>query len=283
MAAPDLVILKFGNRAITPGSGIVPAWLDLNDGVTWRSKPPVIADDILVTLAQQSGRGQSSKLMGDVGPKVIKVSSVLDEVAGTKLSIQKALLTQVGEQFLTLDNVSQIVAECRKFDRTALRYSSPYAYAIELEFVCRIPAAEDIAATTPAAVNLAGGNPGVTTNFTITYAGSVLARPVFTLNVPNTNTVTIAALRIQNTASGESLLVTFSTPLTASTAHTVTVDTDALTITDDLGVQYDPVGTFPKLYGPAGTANTFIATLTTGAGASTGVTLGSTYKNRWEL
>jgi len=83
--------------------------------------------------------------------------------------------------------------------------------------------------------------------------------------------------------SGEVLTLNFSPALTASTTHVLTIDTDAYTVKDQNGTSYDPLGSFPKLYPPAGTANTFTATVTTGSGTSTGITLSASFNNRWEV
>jgi hypothetical protein len=47
--------------------------------------------------------------------------------------------------------------------------------------------------------------------------------------------------------------------------------------------RYDFVGSFPQLYGPAGTSQNLASTLITASGVSTGVTLGCSLFNRWEV
>lgn len=121
------------------------------------------------------------------------------------------------------------------------------------------------------------------TSFSITYAGSVFAEPTFTLTIPNTNTATIQSLVLTNTMSNEALTVQFPAPLAASTAWTITISVPAWTVTDQTSLQYDVAGSFPYLYGPPGQANPFTAKLTPASGASSGVTLGASFSNRWEI
>jgi hypothetical protein len=133
-------------------------------------------------------------------------------------------------------------------------------------------------------VPLAGSSgAGSQTVFSIAYQGAVKTRPVWTIKIPASNTVTITQLKLQNTNSGEVLTINFTTPLAALTTWTITIDTDAYTIKDQNGTLYDPVGSFPKLYPPVGTANSFTATVITGSGTSSGVTLDTTFTKLWEV
>lgn len=125
-------------------------------------------------------------------------------------------------------------------------------------------------------------SPGTSTSWTFPYAGSVRTNLLFQLNIPNTNTVVINQLILANTMSGETLTITFGPPLAANTAWTITIDTAAFTVTDNLGNSHDISGSFPMLYGPAGQNNPITATVITASGTSTGVTLDSKWFSRWE-
>lgn len=121
------------------------------------------------------------------------------------------------------------------------------------------------------------------TQFSITYSGSVFAEPVFTLNVPNTNTGVITGATLANTMSTESLTISFPGGLATSTAATITVDCGAMSVTDALSNNYDVSGSFPQLYPPVGQANTMTVLPATSAGVASGLTLGSAYANRWSI
>lgn len=276
---------KFGGLAV-PGSGIVLPQLDLNDGVNWRTKEFRAKPAIILTLVRQNWRGQSSRIAGDRGPVQMDCSVVFDEsAAGRVLAVDQAKLSASGEQWLTLNATQQVLAEYIDLQTTLERPGSgTKVYSGTLSFLGRKGYAEDINATTFAPQALAGSTgAGSNTNFTVTYAGAILTRPVWTLTIPNTNTVTITQFKLQNTLSGEVLTLNFSPALTASAAWTITIDCDAYTVLDQAAHAYDPVGSFPKLYPPAGTGNTFTATVVTGSGTSTGITLGASYKSHWEV
>jgi hypothetical protein len=121
------------------------------------------------------------------------------------------------------------------------------------------------------------------TQFSITYAGSVFAEPVFTLTVPSSNTGTITGATLINTMSTETLTVSFPGGLAVSTAYTITIDCGAFTVADAGGRAYDVAGSFPQLYPPVGQVNTMTVSATTSAGVASGLTLGCTYSNRWTI
>ncbi len=277
--------LKFGGLAM-PGSGVVLTQLDLNDGAIWRTKAftPKLATTI--DTARQNWRGQSSRIAGDRSPLVIELDFLFDESAASYvLATDQAKLSQSGEQWLTINATQRVLVEYLDLAPTLERpWSGTKVYGGKLVFLARKGYAEDVAASAFGPQALGGSTgAGTNTNFTINYAGSVLSRPVFTIDIPNTNTVTITQIKLQNTLSGEVLTLNFGTPLAASTHWVLTIDTDAYTIKDASSTNYDPVGSLPKLYPPAGTGNTFTATVVTGSGTSTGVTLSAAYNNRWEV
>ena len=277
--------LIFGGLPV-PGSGVVLANLDLNDKVTWYNPEFTAKPAVIIDTARQNWRGQSSRIAGDRNPLTIDLKFVYDESgAGRLLATDQAKLSQSGEQWLQINATQRVLVEYLDLQAALQRPGSgSKVYSGTLSFLARKGYAVDIAATSfgPQACGGSTGA-GTQTNFSIAYSGSVLTRPVWTLTIPNTNTVTITSFKLQNTLSGEVLTLNFSPALLANTAYTITIDCDAYTVKDGSGTNYDPVGSFPKLYNPAGTSNTFTATIVTGSGTSTGITLSASYSNRWEV
>ena len=277
--------LIFGGLPV-PGSGVVLPNLDLNDKVTWYNKELTPKPSVIIDTARQNWRGQSSRIAGDRNPLGIDLKFVYDESGvGRLLATDHAKLSQSGEQWLQINATQHVLVEFLDLQPTLQRSGSgSKLYAGTLSFLARKGYAEDITASSfgPQACGGSTGA-GTQTNFSIAYSGSVLSRPVWTLTIPNTNAVTITSFKLQNTLSGEILTLNFSPALSALTAYTLTIDTENYTVTDGGGHAYDPVGSFPKLYNPAGTSNTFTATIVTGSGTSTGITLSASYSNRWEV
>lgn len=276
--------MLFGGLAV-PGSGVVLSALDLNDKTTWYMNEFVAKPAVFIDTARQNFRGQSSRIAGDRDPLKIDLRFVFDESgAGRLLATDQAKLSQSGEQWLQINATQRVLVEYLDFQTSLERPgSATKAYSGTVSFLARKGYAEDITASSFGPQALSGSTGGSATNFSITCGGSVLTRPVFTIDIPVTNTVTITQIKLQNTMSGEILTLNFSTPLAASTHWVITIDTDAYTVKDASGTNYDPLGSFPKLYPPAGTANTFTATVTTGSGTSTGITLSASFNNHWEV
>lgn len=120
------------------------------------------------------------------------------------------------------------------------------------------------------------------TAFTIAYAGSVFAEPVFTLTVPSSNAGVLTGATLTNTMSGEQLVARLG-GLAALTAYTLTLDSGAFTVTDASGKAYDIAGSFPNLYGPAGQANTYTVSVAVSSGLPSGLTLTGSWNPRWEM
>jgi len=121
------------------------------------------------------------------------------------------------------------------------------------------------------------------TAFTVAYAGSVFAEPVWVLTIPSSNTGVITSATLANTMAGESLTVTFPGGLAASTAYVITIDAGAFTAIDGSGVAYDVSGGFPNLHPPAGQSNALTVAAATSSGVPAGLTLGGSWFPRWEL
>jgi len=198
------------------------------------------------------------------------------------LGVQTALLEQAGQQQLTFDNATAILAN---FDglqgRSMIKNFPPFYWAFQLVFLCPEPYFRDLSPTTY--MNAVALSSGSATNTNVTYLGSVWAEPVYTLTIPNTNTAPIASFTLANSMSGETLVATFPGGLAASTAWTITIDAGALSVTDQLGRGYDVAGSFPFLYPPAGQVQQISATLTPSSGTATGCTLTAVAANRWLL
>ena len=275
----------FGGRAI-PGSNVVMTPLDLNDKAAWTTLEFIPKPTVNINTTRQNWRGQSSRLGGDSSPTKLDVKFVFNEqAAGHVFALDQAKISQAGEQWLTINSTQRVLAEYLDIQQALERPGSgTKVISGVISFLARKGYAEDITASSFGPQALAGSTgAGSQTNFSITNAGSILTRPVFTIDIPVTNTVTIAQIKLQNTMSGETLTINFSPALTATTHWVITIDTDAYTITDASAHAYDPVGSFPKLYPPAGTANTFTATVVTGSGTSTGITLSAAFTNHWEV
>lgn len=120
------------------------------------------------------------------------------------------------------------------------------------------------------------------TPFSIAYSGSVFAEPTFTLTIPSSNAGVITSASLQNTMSQEALTVTFPGGLAPSTTYAIAIDSVAMTAKSNVGVEYDVIGSFPMLYGPAGQSNPFLCSVT-GTGLISGLTLTGSWFPRWEF
>lgn len=202
----------------------------------------------------------------------MKIGMIYDEGGGTPFQQAKAQLMQLGEQYITFDNSTAILANLQTFassDGSKLDEKStpPYRWIIKMEFLCREPWLKDLTPTTQTQA-LSGA-----TTFNVTYNGAVWAEPVYTI----TGITGATQLVIANNTSTESLTVFFRASLPSG--MTITVDTIKGRVLDQNFVEYDIFGSFPFLYPPYGTANSFTVTAT---GASGGSIL-TTYSNRWAV
>jgi hypothetical protein len=99
-----------------------------------------------------------------------------------------------------------------------------------MDFVVKEPFFKTIAQSSQSGIAVAGSSGGTATNFGVTYNGSIWATPVWQLNIPGGNAVSLSQLKLQNTTSGETLTVPLSV---GSGAHTIVVDSSAFTVTVD--------------------------------------------------
>lgn len=312
---------QFGGLALPNGQGAM-AQINLNDGTNWQWQDFQGDDNyVQLTPAQLVWRARSTVIARDRKARVLTLPMRYQEASSAPsaaLGAQIALLDQAGQQQLTFDNSTFILANYAGLKkRTMLKKFSPFYWSFDLEFLCPEPYFRDLASTSVGSVKVTSmgfvGGPAVlmpappqlqaqmsgvmwpspyaiysqvstpvTTApvaFSIVYAGSVFAEPVFTLTVPPGNSVSSFAL--SNTMSGETLVATFPGGLATSTLWTIAIDCGAWTVKDQLGNSYDVTGSFPNLYPPAGTSNPFTASVTTITGQPTGVTLAASYQNRW--
>jgi hypothetical protein len=277
--------LRFGNAPLPNGQGTM-ANLNLNDGSVWQWQSFAGDDDyVQVAVGQLAWRAASVVLGRDRKARTLALPMRYQEATtapGAALGVQTALMEQAGPQQITFDNATFIGAEFAGLKRrTMLKKFAPYYWSFELEFFCPVPYFSDLSATVVAPVTLTSGT---ATNFNVTYLGSVFTRPVWTLTIPVGNAVAIQSFRLQNVMNGDDLTVTFPSPLPASTAATVTIDSGAMSVVDGNGVAYDVAGTaFPLLYPPAGQVQQIRGTLTPVSGTATGCTIGASYTPRWLL
>lgn len=278
----------FGNAPLPNGQGTM-AWMNLSDFLSWfPAEWQIAGDNRKLGVAPIPYRGKGFFVSDDFGGKSILIPSKYYEGPGTLLGAAKAQLSQAGEQYLSLDNkVTGALAKLKGFGTPRkVKKFPPFWWDLTLEFFLKEPFFQDLAATTPAGFPIAQGGavaPGTTATTAIVYAGSVRTSPVYTLNVPGGNTVVINQLVLKNNMSGETLVITFGPPLAANTAWTITIDCDAMTVTDQTGQLHDFAGSFPMLYGPAGQSQNIASTLISASGTTTSVTLGCSFNPRWEV
>lgn len=272
---------KFGSLALPNGQGTMTQ-VNLNDLTKWFWQDFAGDDDyIQLTPGQLVWRGRGVILGRDRRSRIILLAQRFIEGSAGDFGAAKALLSEAGQQQLTFDNSTAILANLSavKGEHVVKRYGA-LQWDCTLEFLCPEPFFRDIAATSVSPVAL---NSGSATTFSVAYAGSVFAEPTWTLAIPNTSTAPIASFALSNTMSGETLSITFPGNLAASTNWTITIDSSAFQVTDAGGTAYDVGGSFPMLYGPAGQSNSMSATLTPASGTATGCTIAASYTNRWML
>lgn len=279
--SPSRIICQLGGLALPNGQGTMSTY-DLNDSANWYLQNlPEVTMSRTIGLAPLSWRARGVYVSDDFAAKKIVLHELfLDQNSGTQtLAYAKAQLSQAGEQYLTFDNVTHILVKLDDWGKPSSRRKfAPYLWDLDLSFTCREPWFKDIAATTASTTLTA-----TTTAFSIAYSGSVFAEPVWTWAIPSGNTATIGSFSFGNTMSGEIITATFPTPLAASRATTVTIDSSGFSITKDDGTRYDVTGSFPMIYPPAGQSNTFGSTVTPATGTASTSTLSWSFNNRWDF
>lgn len=275
---------KFGGLALPNGQGTMTQ-INLNDGTNWQWQQFLADDDyVQYSVGQLVWRARSTVIGRDRKARVLTLPMRYQEASSSPsaaLGVQTALLDQAGQQQLTFDNSTYILANYSGLKkRTMIKKFSPFYWSFDLDFLCPEPYFKDISSTTISNQALTSGS---ATTFNVTYAGSIFGEPVWTLTIPVGNTAPIQSFALSNTMSGETISVTFPGNLAGSTAWTITIDSGKLTVADQNGLQYDFTGSFPLLYPPAGQVNAFSATLTPASGTATSCTIGGSVVNRWLL
>jgi hypothetical protein len=280
-----LTVAKFGNAALPNGQG-TQGNINLNDGVNAKVQGFESQDDNRqIVTGPILFRARSVYLSDDWGPRTIVLPMQYTEDGSHFLGSFLAQLSQAGEQQLTFDNATYILAKYAGITgRVAEKTSSFLTWAFTLNLIAKSPWFQDSGATTATPWNPITVDAGQSAN--ITYAGSVFAEPVFTLHVPNTNAVVINSMQLKNTMSGEFLTVNFlsATAIPASTTRDVVIDCAAMTATcTQTGESYDVSGSFPMLYPPVSTVNPFTVIITPASGSSSGLTLAYSVTPRWQI
>lgn len=271
----------FGGLALPNGQGTM-ANINLNDWRSWFLQADFQMDiTAQITTAQAAWRGKGSRLAVDFGATLLHLPAEYRE-ASAPIGQALAPMLMGGEQNLTFDSTTAIRCSFVGSLNRAISFIGPsrvLRWVGDLQFLATAPWFQDLTPTVVSPVTL---NSGGATNFNVTHLGSIWCEPVWTLTIPNTNAAAIASFRLQNTMAGDDLTVTFPSPLPASTAAVVTIDSGAMTVVDGNGVAYDVSGTaFPLLYPPAGQVQQIRGTLTPVSGTATGCTIGASYSNRW--
>lgn len=278
-------VARFGNVALPNGQGVMP-YVDLNDYRNTALANQFQSDDDnrQIGLAQLLYRARSAFVSDDFGPRTFNLPMTYIEDATHFVGQFLATMSQAGEQQLTFDNMTYILAKYQSATgRTQVRSAlGPLAWEFTLQLIAKSPWFQDSLATTMAPLTL---TVDAGQNFSITYNGSVFAEPIWTLVIPSGNTVPINQVQLLNTMSGETLTVNFLSvaAIPASTARTVTIDSSAMTAVDNVGNAYDTYGSFPRLYPPAGQSNAFTVVVVPASGSSAGLTLAASYFPRWEI
>ena len=285
MPRPVINGIWFGGRTI-PNVGGTAAYVDLTTG-GWSPQDFQLGGLArALSVSQQVWRQRTAVMSDDRGARALAVPMIFKETS-KGLSQAVAALSQLGEQNLVFDNTStgtylRAYVKDRGTPRMKKKFS-PYWWDLVLSFLVTDGYPRDIVQTAQTGIALAGTVGGSSTAFNVTYNGDVFALPQFVIRVTNANPATISSIVLTNTTSGEALTIVFPSPLAATTAWTITIDTEGLTVTDLAGTQYDFSGAFPALYPPYGTVNAFTCVVTTGAGTLSNATLEVDHNPRWEL
>jgi hypothetical protein len=271
---------RFGGRALPNGQGTL-SYVNLNDWTSWFLQSVDIEIAQTLTLGAQLWQGQSVNLGADFPPAVVRLSMEYREAVAS-LGTALGALAVAGDQYLSFDTVTALPV---RFSAASNRQAVMYApalprWSLDLEFSATQQFWQDL---TPTAIGATTLNSGTATPFNVTYAGSVFARPVWTLTIPNTSTATIAGFTLSNVTAGQTLSLVFPGNLAASTSWVLTIDSGAFAVRDAGGRPYDVGGSFPNLYGPAGQVNAMSATLTTASGTATNCTISGSVTPRWLL
>ncbi len=249
-------VLKFGN-ATYPTVGGTQGWVDLNDCVSWFMQGIQTPTARKLGILPFAWRSKSAYISDDYDAMTVKVKMQYDETGGTSFQSVKGQLLAMGEQNLTTDNVTQVLAKVSFGSPSVIGGTvTPYLWAFDLDFVCKEPWLSDVTATTTSLT--AGAN-------SLSYAGGIFCEPIYTL------TATSGTMTINNSTAGQSLTV-LGLP---GGSPTVVVNTQDWTA--KIGAtQYDVSGSFPFLFPGPTSPQTNTVSITNGSGSVS-------YNARWAL
>lgn len=263
-------VVKFGGLAI-PVLGGTLAYMDLNAGGPWYALDVQMATGKKLPISALAWRGKGVFMGIDFQELVVTIPFRYDESGGNNLFADLTTMQMAGTQNLTFDNLTAL--QCRLLSAGPPKLvvtSSPFLWEGTLTFHAAIPWFLNLTASTLGSTTF-GAIP-------ITYTGTVWGEPVYTITVGATNAAPITTMTIANSVSGESVTMYFYPTLTATTAWTITVNTQTLKVTDNNGLEYDVTGAFPLLY-PGAQTLTFSATVVSGSLSNT--TVAGTWNNRY--
>lgn len=256
----QLAVCKFGGRPL-PGTNINAPYADLNDGIlTFIQGREIGGSHIKNSLSQLTWQGDGVWTGQDFVGRKITVPILFDPTAGD-VGAFVASLSQSGEQYLTFDGVTGILA---KFDdvSTIKHHEDTYPYLLEcsLVFQTRGPFAQDLAQST-ATFSISSVGYGT---YTLTNNGNVFTKPVFSIVIPSGSAVNTVVFG--NSATSNIYVSTSAIP---SGNHTVIIDCVAQRILVD-ATEFPPAGTFPSLFAGSNTI-TYNLVGSLGSAASAGI------------
>ncbi len=151
--AGQRAIARFGGRGL-PVTGALQPFIDLNDLGAWMLQDYDIGDsNRQIGAAQLRWLARGVYLSDDFGAagvgRIVKlVENYYEGTAfggsGNPLAQQLGQLSQAGEQYLTFDNKTYLLAKLKGVSgRKLMVPNPPYWWRLNLEFVCREPWARD--------------------------------------------------------------------------------------------------------------------------------------------
>lgn len=148
------ITCKFGGLALPNGQG-TQGQINLNDLTSWYLQD--FQADLIkqISKGQFLWRGKGTTLGRDYPGVPIVLPFMYKEASNGALGAAVAQLSQAGEQQLTFDNSTYILAEFEGTKgRKLLTRFQPYWYNLSIQFWCRTPWFIDTSSTTTSTVNV---------------------------------------------------------------------------------------------------------------------------------
>ncbi len=213
---------KFGSLALPNGQGTMTQ-VNLNDGTNWQWVDFKADDDyVQLTPAQLVWRAKSVIVGRDRNARTLTMAMRYQEAstaASAALGAQIALLEQAGQQQLTFDNSTYVLANFAGLkNRVMLKRFSPFYWGFDLEFFCPEPYFRDISSTSVSAQTIVSAPTAAPSGSAISGGG--LAVGTYTLGyayvtASGTTAVSPASSNITTTSSNKQISVLAVTPLPA--------------------------------------------------------------------